>query len=172
MVPQIKTILFATDLTENSRHAFQYASSVAARYEAAIVMLHVMEKLPSGAQQRLDMLVGAGSADAFRKLREQTAKDVLIGKSSDFHRVNTVLAEFYGAENTGDRHFSETCEVVIEEGRVPEEIVAAAEEHLCDLVVLGAHKGLLSGTAMGSVAKHVLRHSKIPVLVVPPAETT
>ena len=42
-IPEIKKILYATDLSENARYAFGYAVSLANRYGAGITILHVME---------------------------------------------------------------------------------------------------------------------------------
>ena len=47
MIPEIKKILYATDLSENARFAFGYAASLANRYGAQIVMLHVIEEISS-----------------------------------------------------------------------------------------------------------------------------
>jgi nucleotide-binding universal stress UspA family protein len=46
MIPRIKTILFATDLSRNSAYAFYYAVHMARREEAKIVILHAVEPLP------------------------------------------------------------------------------------------------------------------------------
>ncbi len=46
MIPQIKKILFATDLSKNSAYAFFYAVHMAKRDEAKIVILHAIEPLP------------------------------------------------------------------------------------------------------------------------------
>src|SRR4030067_1568306 len=46
MIPQIKKILFATDLSKNSAYAFYYAVHMAKRDEAKIVILHAVEPLP------------------------------------------------------------------------------------------------------------------------------
>jgi nucleotide-binding universal stress UspA family protein len=46
MIPQIKKILFATDLSKNSAYAFYYAVHMARRDEAKIVILHAVEPLP------------------------------------------------------------------------------------------------------------------------------
>jgi len=44
MVPKIKKILFATNLSAESRHAFDYAISLATQYGATITILYVMEE--------------------------------------------------------------------------------------------------------------------------------
>ena len=46
MVPEIKKILMATDLSENARYAFGYAASLANSYGAGITVVHVLEDTP------------------------------------------------------------------------------------------------------------------------------
>ena len=47
MIPQIKKILYATDLSKNSSYAFLFATDVARRHDATIVMLHAIEPVPA-----------------------------------------------------------------------------------------------------------------------------
>ena len=54
------------------------------------------------------------------------------------------------------------------EGLPNEEIINTATIWNADLIVIGTHgRTGLSHLLMGSVAEHIIRHSKIPVLVVP-----
>src|SRR5512139_4085721 len=46
MMPQIKKILYATDLSKNSAYAYRYALSMAEKYGAEISILHVIEPIP------------------------------------------------------------------------------------------------------------------------------
>lgn len=56
----------------------------------------------------------------------------------------------------------------IEEGKANEVILKVAGEWEADLIVLGTHgRTGLSHLLMGSVAEHVVRHAKTPVLIVP-----
>ena len=50
MPPQIKKILYATDLSKNSSYAFLYAIDMAKKHDARIVILHVIEPLPAYAE--------------------------------------------------------------------------------------------------------------------------
>ena len=43
MIPAIKKILCATDLSPNARYSFGYAASLAHRYGAGITIIHVLE---------------------------------------------------------------------------------------------------------------------------------
>jgi nucleotide-binding universal stress UspA family protein len=52
MIPQIKKILYATDLSENSSYAFFYAIDLAQRHDAKIVILHVIEPIPGYIERR------------------------------------------------------------------------------------------------------------------------
>ena len=49
MIPQIKKILYATDLSKNSAYAFYYAVDMAKKHDAEIVILHTLEPLPASA---------------------------------------------------------------------------------------------------------------------------
>ena len=58
MVPEIKKIVYATDLSENARYAFGYAVSLANRYDARITVLHVVEELSSFARSMVEEILG------------------------------------------------------------------------------------------------------------------
>ena len=45
MIPQIKKILYATDLSKNSAYAFFYAVDMAKRHNARIVIVHAVEPI-------------------------------------------------------------------------------------------------------------------------------
>ncbi len=45
MIPQIKKILYTTDLSDNSIEVFKYAMHSARKYDAGIIILYVLESL-------------------------------------------------------------------------------------------------------------------------------
>ena len=45
MIPQIKRILYTTDLSDNSAYVFRYAINSAKKHDAAIIILHVLEEM-------------------------------------------------------------------------------------------------------------------------------
>lgn len=53
MIPDIKKILYATDLSENARYALGYAAALANRFDAQITVLHVAEELSQNASENL-----------------------------------------------------------------------------------------------------------------------
>ena len=46
MIPKIKKILYATDLSPNSAYVFRYAVNSAIKHDADIIILHVFERMP------------------------------------------------------------------------------------------------------------------------------
>ena len=54
------------------------------------------------------------------------------------------------------------------EGSVKDEVLSAADKWNADIIVIGTHgRTGLSHLLLGSVAEYVVRHAKVPVLVVP-----
>jgi len=77
---------------------------------------------------------------------------------SQFCKENKEETESYAIPNS---------EIVVKEGDVITVILQQAVESNCDLIVMGASEGLLSGFSVGNNIKSVLKKSKVPVLVVP-----
>jgi nucleotide-binding universal stress UspA family protein len=63
MVPQIKKILYATDLSKNSAYAFFYAVDMAKKHNARIVISHTVEPVPHVNTE--------GGTDILKKINEQ-----------------------------------------------------------------------------------------------------
>lgn len=171
MYQKIKTVLFASDLTENSRRIFFYAASMGMLYHIDIILLHVIEKIPLGMRLRLAGLEGEETLRQMREAREEEARRILIGKKRD-SRFRQTLMEFYSTVNAAaNKEFTmadfKISDIVIKEGNIGEEIINAAVEHECGLIVMGAHKGILGATGLGSATRTVLNKSKVPALVVP-----
>ncbi len=168
MSTQYKTILFTSNLSTAGFVAFKHAALLATQFQAKLVLLHVMERLPGNYEGHMIGLFGQEKWRQVLKNNREEAKHALVGKVSPKQMVRTALSEFCRETDTGE----EGCvvpqhEIVVKEGDVVEVILAQAAEHKCDLIVMGASEGLLSGSSVGNNIKSVLKKSKIPVLVVP-----
>ena len=82
MFKPIQTILFATNLSENCRAAFDVAASMATRYQATLVLLHVVEKMPEYVEGRLRGLLGEKQYADMARNQADNARQTLIGKKS------------------------------------------------------------------------------------------
>jgi nucleotide-binding universal stress UspA family protein len=160
MIPQIRKILFATDLSKNSAYAFFYALHMARRDEAKIVIVHAVEPMAP-------MLVN------FEDFRHQVAKDRWEEAVIKFkERIQDISVK--SDARTGVSSADLISNIVIRLGNPVEEILRVADEEDCDVIVLGTHgKGFLEKTFLGSVSSSVLLQTRKPVFLIPlPSENT
>ena len=165
---EVKKILYATDLSENARHAFAYALSLANLYGARITLLHVLPEVSEFMDSHIIGYISADRWEAIKARHSSEAREALIGKKRDSATVKAVLDQFSEDAKTGPEGAGLiTDEIIVEKGNPVEQILKQAEERNCDLIVMGTHgKGTLADAMMGSTARRVLRRSKKPVLVV------
>ncbi|MCK9273648.1 MAG: universal stress protein [Syntrophales bacterium] len=158
MIPRIKKILYATDLSKNSAYAFRYAINTAQKHEAEVVTLHVIEPLPQNAQIWMDLYV----KDNKNKYLEENMK-----KAAETIRERWKIIK---EKELADYPESAVREgnILVEEGYPAEVILRVADENNCDVIVMGTHsKGAVMHTFLGSVAERVLRRTRKPVFIIP-----
>lgn len=168
MVPEIKKILFPTDLSRSSRHAFEYAVSIANRYGATITLLHVMEEVSRSADVRLKELLGEERWRELQESHEQEARQIMIGKQRQGAMIREGLGEFCERieADLGEIDFK-TEEIVVARGNVVDEILSEVHSRGCELIIMGYHvRGKLGEAVLGSTTRRLLRRSKIPVMLV------
>ncbi len=163
MIPEIKNILYATDLTKTSAYAFRYAVHSARQNGARIHLVHVVEKLP-GAE---DPYVAADLMQEKMDRIFRTRKDELVLK------IKKRLVEFCRRELAGNPDLFENTSIQVLAGDPAGQILQEADAVKADLIIMGTHgKGFFGHSVLGSVAESVLRRGKIPVLVIPIPEKT
>jgi nucleotide-binding universal stress UspA family protein len=153
-IPQIKKILYATDLSKNSSYAFLYAIDLAKKHDARIIILHAVEPVPAYAE-----VYGAITEEFKKKQHEE-----IIGSMEDQLQGFCKRAE----AEIGPPCVSLVSKILVPLGHPPEEILNAANEEGCDVIVLGTHgKGFLAHTFLGSVSNAVLHRTRKPVFIIP-----
>jgi nucleotide-binding universal stress UspA family protein len=136
MLP-IHTILHPTDFSENSQAAFHMACSLARDYRAKLLILHVASPPV--------LVYGKG-------LVEPNAEGELQLALERLHQVKPTDPSL-------------TVEYRLLEGDPATEIVTAAREGNCDVIVMGTHgRTALGKMLMGSVSSPVVRKAPCPVL--------
>jgi len=138
-------VLFATDFSECSDFALDYALSLARQYQGRLNIVHVINEpvdlrgfyVPHISFEKLEEEIEAGA----RKMMES------------FCRTN--LGEF------------SNYETFIIPGIAYDEIIKKAVELNADLIVLGTHgRTGLDHVLFGSTAEKVVRKSPVPVLTI------
>lgn len=159
MLPEYKTILYASDLGINTKPVFRAALSIARKYEARIIMLHVVEPMSPAIQAVVDTYLT--DIDA-KKVQEDGMRGVLKA-------MRQRLENFCREElDTHDIKSAKVKELLIASGKISEEIIKTAEKYQVDMIVLGkSTRNILGNDVAGSVARRVSRYSSVPVLIVP-----
>lgn len=172
MFKPLSSILFATNLSDNCKPAFDFAVSLATKYQATIILIHVIEKMPDYAERRLVGLLGKKHWEEITKRHEEDARAALIGKQSSSSLIRKALEEFCSQAGIDDSSCGyHSREVVVKDGEIVEEIISQSKEYNADMIIMGARKGFLKDNKIGSNIKEVMRKTKIPVLIVPPYQT-
>jgi nucleotide-binding universal stress UspA family protein len=159
MIPRIKNILYATDLSKNSAYAFRYAVNSAQKHDAKIHILHVIEALPSAAEGLLTQFMGE---EKLRQMRKEAEEDML-------RRIRERLRQFAERELKRDpKTLKKVVSIDVVYGTPAAEILRKAEEMNADVVILGTHgKGLIRHAFLGSVSEQVLHRIRKPVYIIP-----
>lgn len=168
----IKRILYATDLSENARHAFAYAVSLANLYGASITLLHVLEEIPELVDKGVVGYIEAERWEEIKKQHYQEAKETLTENKRDHVPIREVLSQFCRDVKSCYADYDyDTDEILVTMGHPVKEIIEQADKRNCDLIVMGTQgHGFLEDVLLGSVARRVIRRSKKPVLVIRLAE--
>jgi nucleotide-binding universal stress UspA family protein len=139
----MSTILIATDGSPEAREAVDYGLELAAGEDAGVVLLQV---IPPIDWTQLDR--GA----VIRPVPEEIERRRIIALEEAAR-----LAETHGIPIAAE----------VLTGDPADEIVAYADNHDVDLIVVGSRgRGTLASTLLGSVSHAVLQEARRPVLVV------
>ncbi len=140
----IRKILSATDFSEGSESAFEYALTLAKLTGAKLHILHVIKELVEKQRALIPL-------EAYKTLEKEV----------ELNAINA-MEEFCGKFDIDVDYATE--EVI---GFPFEEIVRKAEEIKADLIVMGTHgRTGIEHVILGSTVERVVRRSPIPVLIV------
>ncbi|WP_310600000.1 universal stress protein [Desulfobulbus sp.] len=160
--PNMQTILFATDLGENTRSVFRLAVSQARRYNARLLVLHVVEPLGSTGTAIIANYLSGAAAD---RINKDMAEDILTIMKQ---RVETFCLEEMAAFGLD---WTPVTEIMVASGNPAEEILDTAKKYDAGMIVMGTStRSFLGNAIMGTTARRVSRYTSVPVLLVPMAE--
>jgi nucleotide-binding universal stress UspA family protein len=139
---QVGRVLAATDFSEVSLAAIEYAAQLSRLFSAKLILAHAVEPSTVSTQ--------------WRSIMEEAAE---MRAAEARHRLKSVAEQL---------SLSPECEVVTSVGRAADVMSALAADHRVQLIVMGlASSGGAFAPRPGSIAYRVLTGSTVPVLVVP-----
>jgi universal stress protein A len=143
----IKKVLVATDFSEFSAAAMEYAKMFAARFKAKVYLVHVVDIAP---------LIGPGGGPSTFTISHEVEQDATI-------EMRRFAAKHFGR--------MKNLELIIGQGDPRQEIVKLVEKEKIDLIVMATHgRTGLAHVILGSVAERVVQNSPVPVVMVRPAQ--
>ncbi len=158
MVPKIKKILYATDLSENAKYAFDYVADLAQHYDTMITILYVLENINHVMKIQIKDMLGSEKWDTLQSEKYDAITQKIKERLEDFCSEMNVTID--------------SCRFLIEDIRIkkgkPEKmIIKTAKEIHADMIVMGSSgHNIVKDALIGSTARRVVKNSEIPVLVV------
>ena len=164
MLPVIQNILYATDLSENSRPAFGYAASLVKQFNAQMLVLHVIEPVNPNTYMQISGAMGEAEWVNLQLDFEKQMMDTLGVRLKEFcNQLQTTCEDVNIKDNN----------ILIRKGLSVDEILSTAVAKQADMIVMGTHGyGMVKDALMGGTARRIVRRSTVPVLVVPCQEET
>ncbi len=162
MLPEIQKILYATDLSDNSRRAFGYAAGLAERYGARLMVVHVVEPINPNTYMQLSSMMGESEWVNLQLERVNQLSDEITSKLKRF--CLDLQADIQTIKLNDDQ-------ILVRKGLPVDEIINLVAEQNIDLIVMGTHGyGMVKDALMGGTVRRLVRQSKTPVMVVPNPE--
>ena len=159
MLPNYKNILFATDLTANSEHAFKHAILIARQSKSKIHILHIIPEVDASFRSYVSAVMGQGKLEEFEGQHEEQALEQIKKKLEDF--IQRELTDY-------PEDLKNIADIEVIHGHPVTKILQVAARINADVIVMGTHgKGALEHTFLGSVAEKVLHKSNRPVFTIP-----
>ncbi len=145
---EIRKIMCAVDLSEDSKPVARFAASIAETLGASVLVIYAAPSL----SQYVGFHVPPNTIETF-------VDEIITGAEQNMKAF--VEENFKGVEAEG--------KVLV--GYASEEILRHATEDNCDLVIMGTHgrKGF-DRILFGSVAEKVVQNSPVPVMTVRPED--
>jgi nucleotide-binding universal stress UspA family protein len=152
----MKRILIGIDDSKFADHAAAYGFKLARHLQAAVGLVHIIEPAVIPAvNSAMDPGLGLPVEN-----NELLAADMMNIQDKRSRQILDATIKKYAGELN--------ITVFEEYGSTADGIIECSKEFKADMIVIGTHSRTgLDRFFMGSVAEQVVRHSPIPVLVVP-----
>ncbi len=146
---EFKKILFATDFSEISEYAFDYAVTLAGKFNSRLVIMHVIN-------EPVDLRGFYVPHISFDTIEHEIALS-----------AEKMMDKFCSQKLKGYANY-EKCTV---SGIPYEEIIKKADQDKVDLIIMGTHgRAGIDHFLFGSTAERVVRKAFCPVMTVRPPE--
>jgi nucleotide-binding universal stress UspA family protein len=149
---KIKNVLIALDYNPTAQKIAELGFAFATAMQAKITLATIYENYADYTPVIYDPIMGfTGYTES-----DKISQELILTKSQKF------------LEKTKKHLGDENISIIVKEGSSAKEILNIAKEIKADLIVIGSHsKKWLDKLIIGSTTEKVLKHSKIPMLIIP-----
>jgi len=152
---EMKKVLIALDYDKSARKVAAAGYEMAKAMNAEVVLLHIISDPVYYSSVEYSPIMG---------LTDSLGVDPLKFEGTDM--LKEVSQHFL--DKTKKHLGYEKIQTELKEGDFADSILAAAKEMHADVIVMGSHsRKWLENIVMGSVAEKVLRHTSVPLFIVP-----
>ena len=139
-----KKILFPTDFSDVSRKALEYIKQLKGAGAQEVIVLHVVDEKELAVLSRVP--------DQYSQIMAHIEKDI---------------ADVMGAIETELTAEGFQVKLTVKTGQPFTEIMATAADEKVSIIILGSHgRSNIGEMLLGSVSENVIRHARVPVLVI------
>lgn len=151
----MKKVLIALDYYPTAQKVAEAGYEIARAMNAQVILLHVTSDASYYSSLNYSPIMGFGGFNSVDTVQTDNVEEL------------AKVAQGY--LNKSKRHLGDKkIQTVVKSGVLGETILNTASEVKADMIVLGTHSRRgLEKILVGSVAENVLRHSSIPVLIIP-----
>lgn len=154
----MKKILVAIDYDPTAKVIASSGFELAKSMNAELILLHVVADYTYYSSLDYSPVLGFDSFSNLGAIQSSTVVDLQNAATDYLSKIKDQLDD-------------KSIQTMVKEGDTGDAILGAADETGADIVVMGTHgRRGLDKILMGSVAEKVLRHSKVPLFIIPSKE--
>ena len=151
----MKKVLIALDYNPTAQKVAEVGFSMAKSMNAEVTLLHVITDPVFYSTSGYSPIMGYNGYEDMSPIQLESVDGL---KNASLQYLDK------SREYLGDK----SIQTIVKEGDFAEAILEAAKELKADVIVIGSHsRKWLENVVMGSVTEKVLRHTLIPLLIVP-----
>lgn len=151
----MKKVLIALDYDPTAQKIAETGYSLAKTMGAEAILLHVISDPVYYSSREYDPIMGFSGYLEAGQLQLDSVEGL---KKASQHYLEK------SKQHLGDK----TIQTLVKEGDFAESILKAAKDLHVDIIIMGSHsRRWLDKILMGSVTEKLLRHTSIPILIIP-----
>jgi nucleotide-binding universal stress UspA family protein len=152
---KVKKVLIALDYNPTAQKVAEVGFSVAKAMDAEIVLLHVISDPVYYSSVEYSPIMGFSGFMDTAQIQLESIEGLKEAGLSFLDKTR---------QHLGDK----SIQTMVKEGDFAESILEAAKALHADMIIIGSHsRKWLENVIIGSVTEKVLRHSQIPLFIIP-----